>query len=329
MDAALQGDFGAVVISKLSDYAGSKGRNEGQGFYGGCEGVLDDDKFKEEAVWMLRQAFHANTSRLAQPRKRQDVEVFATNAAGSGTVYPYRIRQGWRGRMAVSPFGLKWLSGLKLFELYNAGACGGALWVFVKCFLATTSVNNVPLVDLVHLQRRGSESSAASASAWGCSSAVSRRDKVASMEVTRLQAIASLERGTARHWRRPNMLCSGPVDRRIADCTQHIERAKKRQGAEADVKKCVEAQGLRQEEFVVAEQRLTEFQKDTAQEVVEVNMVPADTEAVGPKSRSSKDVSSPRGLVRQRVEGGGIIPPNSDFGAYRALDLDGREALQP
>ena len=56
-----------------------------------------------------------------------------------------------------------------------------------------------------------------------------------------------------------------PVDQRIADCTQFIECAKKWvQIAEADVKKAVEAQSLREGEFDVAEQRLVDLQQEAA-----------------------------------------------------------------
>ena len=80
-----------------------------------------------------------------------------------------------------------------------------------------------------------------------------------------------------------------PVDQRIADCAQFIERAKKRvQIAEADVKKAVEAQSLREGELAVAEQRLVDLQQEAAR-----------AEAV-PSTISTSTSNSSGGLVAHR-----------------------------
>ena len=88
--------------------------------------------------------------------------------------------------------------------------------------------------------------------------------KCAFSKVARLQAaIASLdeddpERSSLQQAlkRAQQQTVLPPVDQRIADCVQFIERAKKRvQSAEADAKKAVEVQRLREGELAVAEQR--------------------------------------------------------------------------
>ena len=85
--------------------------------------------------------------------------------------------------------------------------------------------------------------------------------KCAFAKVARLQAaIASLdeddqERSSLQQAleRAQQQTVLPPVDQRIADCVQFIERAKKRvQSAEADVKKAVEAQRLREGELAAA-----------------------------------------------------------------------------
>ena len=56
-----------------------------------------------------------------------------------------------------------------------------------------------------------------------------------------------------------------PVEQRIADCAQFIERAKKRvDSAKEDVKKATEVQRLREEELAVAEQRLADLQQEAS-----------------------------------------------------------------
>ena len=63
-----------------------------RGSMAGARAVLDDDKLKEDAIWALRQAFYANTSRRAQSQKRRDVEDLARRAAGGGDIYPLQER---------------------------------------------------------------------------------------------------------------------------------------------------------------------------------------------------------------------------------------------
>ena len=48
-----------------------------RGSMAGARAVLGGDKLKEDAIWNLRQAFYANTSRPVQSRKRRDFEDLA------------------------------------------------------------------------------------------------------------------------------------------------------------------------------------------------------------------------------------------------------------
>ena len=63
-----------------------------RGSMAGARAVLDDDKLKEDAIWALRQAIYANTSRPAQSQKRRDVEDLARRAAGGGDIYRLQER---------------------------------------------------------------------------------------------------------------------------------------------------------------------------------------------------------------------------------------------
>ena len=59
---------------------------------------LDDAELKGEAVSAVKGSFYANTSRVAQSRKRQEVEDLARKATGSDVIFliaGVHSRGGW------------------------------------------------------------------------------------------------------------------------------------------------------------------------------------------------------------------------------------------
>ena len=157
--------------------------------------------------------------------------------------------------------------------------------------------------------------------------------KCAFSKVARLQAaIASLdeddqETSSLQHAlkRAQQQTVLPPVDQRIAHCVQFIERAKKRvQSAEADVKKAVEAQCLREEELAVAEQRLVDLQQEAARAVVVPSTFPHAhrTQAETAQPTVQQDILLQSGLWRFR----GCAPRWPDS---RQVDLSGIRSKQP
>ena len=103
-------------------------------------------------------------------------------------------------------------------------------------------------------------------------------------KVARLQAaIASLdednheERSSLQHAlkRAQQQIVVPPVDQRIADCAQFIERAKKRvQIAEAEVKKALESLRVQEGELAAAEHCLIDLQQEAAKVGVVLSTIP-------------------------------------------------------